>query len=181
MDLGEAIYREITSRSPHTEVTSFGGAIDWLLDAAGGKAAGAARMIGVPASTFRGWMRGREPRADRAGGVFAAALRAQRRARLPRGREHRMRRANALAGVKIVGGLHYGSGEPEPDRDVALGSYLDEVQGAVLDAYLDGAPLQELAEIFHDGINGAQFYEDTFDPDPDNPMGWEIYDLDGWA
>jgi len=181
VDLGEAIYREITGgRSPRTEISTFGGAIEYLLGAAGGIAARAARLAGVPPSTFRGWMGGRQPKADRAGEVVRAALRQQRRDRLPRGRERRMRRPGALDEVKIVGRLTYDSA-PEPDRDVDLGAYLDEVQDEILDAYLDGASTGELAAIMHEGIGGAPFYEQTFDPDAAGHFSWDIDDLDGWA
>lgn len=179
MELGEALYREITNgRSPYTEVATFGGAVEYFLTSAGGIAAAAARAAGVPASTFRGWMRGRQPKTGNAAGMVGAAIRAQRRERLPRGREKRLRRPGALDDAKIVGGLTYGS-TPEPDRDIDLGAYLDEVQDALIDAYLDGEPIEVLAEIFHDGITGAPFYEQTFEPGAE--MGWDISDLDGWA
>jgi len=180
VDLGEALYREITGRSPYTEVSSVGAAIEYLL-VKGGSAAAGARLAGVAASTFRGWLKGRQPKNP--GGIVSTAQRAQRRDRLPKGRERRMRAPGALSGVKIVGGLTYGS-TPDPDREFDIGPYMDDAQNDILDAYLAGASLDDLAEIFHDAISGAPFYENVFDPGQDpgqGHMGVEITDLDGWA
>lgn len=183
MDLGEAVYREITGgRSPHTEINTFGGAVEYLLIAAGGVAARAARLVGVPASTFRGWIRGRQPKAERAGAFVAAAQRQQRRDRLPRGRERRLRR-NRLDGVRVTGTYLYAAGGPAAyatDRDIGLGRYLDDVTDELLDAYLDGAEPSQLGEILAEAINDRGFYEQTFDPD--NPAGgWDISSFEGWA
>lgn len=164
-----------------TEVSTLGGAIEHFLLKGNGIAAAAARLAGVPASTFRGWLKGRQPK--NAGALVDAAVRSQRRDRLPARREKRMREPGALGTVKIVGGTTYGS-TPDPDRDFDLGGYMDEVQNEILDAYLDGASLDELAEIFHEGINGAPWYETVFDPDQDaspSHMGVDITDFDGWA
>jgi transglutaminase-like putative cysteine protease len=181
VDLGEAIYREITNgRSPHTEVHTVGGAIDYLLGAAGGVAAAAARLAGVPASTFRGWLRGRQPKAP--GELVGAAQRAQRRERLPRGRERRLRAPGSLSGTRIEGGIKYrGKHDRSEERTIDLGGYIDPVEDELVDAYLDGAPLEDLAEIFHDAISGAPFYTNILDPDDGNEMGFDFDSLDGWA
>lgn len=179
MDLGEAIYREITGgRSPHTEVRGgWSAAVEYLVGEAG-SARAAARELGVSESTFRGWRHGRTPR-DGGDYVLDAARRMQRRARLRPGREARLRKPGALGDAKLVGRLSY-DGAPEPDRDVEIGDYLDEVQNDLVDAYLDGAGLDELAEIFTDGVSGAPFYEDTLTGEGDH-FTWDFDELDGWA
>ena len=173
MDLGEAIYREITGRSPRTEVNTFGGAIEYLLSRAGGVASVAARLAGVPASTFRGWMRGRQPKAGRAGDVVSAAGLVERRARLPRGRERRMRRPGALSGLVLVGAYKY---DGPARRRAEIGRYLDEVQDDLLDAYLEGSPEEDLAEILREAIMGAPFYRESLAGE-----AWDIDGLEGWS
>ncbi len=180
MDLGEAIYREITGRSPHTEVATVGGAIEYLLGRAGGVAAAAARLAGVPASTFRGWLRGRQPKAP--GELVGAAQEQQRRDRLSRGRERRLRAPGSLSGTRVEGGIKYrGKNDRSEDRTIDLGGYLDPIEDELVDAYLAGASTDQLAEIFHEGIVGAPFYSTIFDPDQDNEMGFDFDGLDGWA
>lgn len=168
--------------SPHSEIASFGAAIEYLLGAAGGVASRAAGLAGVPPSTFRGWLHGRQPKAERAGQMFTAALRAQRRARLPKGRERRLRNSD-MSGVTVMGTFRYaggGSMRGAEDREVDLGSYMDNVADDLVDAFLDGASTDELAAIFHEGINDGGFYEQTFDPgNPDG--GWDIDDISGWG
>lgn len=178
MDLGEAIYREITGRSPHTEVTGFQGALNYLVSRFG-SASAAAKASGFPPSSFRHWVSsGRVPGSEKRSDVIDAALLQQRRDRLPRGREARMRAPGALDDVRMVGSLTYDSA-PEPERDVDLGSYMDEVQNQVLDAYLDGASLDELADIWIEGVND-HFYHDTL-AETDPHLSWDIDGLDGWA
>lgn len=179
MDLGEVIYREITNgRSPHTEVTSWSDALELIVGEAGSGRA-AARELGIAETTLRGWRHGRTPR-DGGDFVLDAALKMQRRARLRPGREARLRKPGALGEAKLVGRLSY-DGAPEPDRDVGIGDYLSEVQNDLVDAYLDGASLDELAEIFVDGIEGATFYEETMGAGGAGHMEWDFDSLDGWA
>lgn len=179
VDLGEAIYREIAGgRSPHTEIGGWAGALSFLLGQAGGSNRQLARDLGIGESTIRGWRSGRVPRGDRRGELVDAAHRMQRRQRLAAGREKRLRRPAAMDSV-TVGGYIIVSDEPE-ERDIALGDYLaDTLADDLVDAYLDGASLDELAETFAEGIDGAPFYEDA--AHPDGPVGWDVTDLGGWA
>lgn len=189
MRLGEALYREITGgRSPHTEVNTFGGAVEWYLFR-GGSIAGAARLAGVPPSTFRGWVHGRQPKPGRAGWLVRAAQLATRRARLSLGRERRLRRPGALAGLTIVGehgydrgkGFARSAGQSMAGRTVKLGVFLDEVQNDVVDVYLAGGSMADLAEALHAGINDRGWYAQTFDPYNVDGEVWDIDDLTGWA
>ena len=186
MDLGDAIYREITGgRSPRTEIGTFGGAVEYLLGKAGGVASTAARLAGVPASTFRGWLRGRQPKAGRAGDVVRAASAAERRDRLSRGRERRLRAPGALSTLKVIGTYGYDKGKgftpAGGQREAAVGYYMDEVQDALVDAYLAGASTDELAEIFADAITDRGFYAETFERDNPDGHAWDIEDIEGWA
>lgn len=178
MDLGEAIYREITGRSSRTEVSGFQAAINYLTGRFG-SATAAAKATGFPPSSFRHWVSsGRVPGSEKRADVVEAALLQQRRDRLPAGREAKMRRPGALADIRMVGSLTYDSA-PEPERDVDLGSYMDEVQNELLDAYLDGATPDELAEIFVAGVED-DFYRETLDENGDSRMSWDVSYLDGW-
>jgi len=177
--LGEALYREITNgRSPYTEVSTVPGALRVLAADAGSMRA-LARSLDIAPSTLRGWFKGRTPRDDRSG-LVQEAVAAQRRQRLPKGRERRMR-ARGLREVKVTGTYTYdGTGRgADEDREVDLGPYLDDVADELLDAYLDGADLDELEETFIDAISdggGNGWYARTF-----QAGGWDIDDLDGWA
>lgn len=178
MDLGSALYREITGRSPASEITTFQRALDYLI---GGKSvSAAARDLGVARSTLRGWIAGRTPRGGRRQDIVDRASREQRRARLPRRREQRMR-DNGLSGLTVIARYQYDSGPVENFREVDLGQYLADVADQLLDAYLDGAPVEDLAEIFHEAIHDSPFYEKTFDPTLDDEIGWDIRDIRGWA
>lgn len=172
MDLGNALYHMITGRSARTEVNGFAGALKYVSGRYGSKAA-AARALGVAPSTFRGWLSGRRPKADRAAGITGMAQRMQRRARLPKNREKRIRGMDP-ATVTMVAKYDYD--DREQFREVPIGRYLNHTLGdRLIDAYLDGAGTTELAEIFHDGISEAPFYERTFDPsNPDDEDGWDI-------
>lgn len=179
MDLGEAIYREITGgRSPHTELRGWSDALEFIVGQAGSGRA-AARELGIAETTLRGWRHGRTPR-DGGDYVLDAARRMQRRARLRPGREARLRQPGALDDAKLVGRLSY-DGAPEPDRDVMIGDYMADVQNDIIDAYLEGASLDELGEIFLEGITGADFYSETMGPDGGDHMSWDFDSLDGWA
>jgi len=168
VDLGEALYREITGRSPRTEIGTWGDAIGYLLGKGGGVAAAAARLAGVPATTFRGWMRGRLPRSDRAGAVVQTALQAQRRDRLPKGREARLRAIDPEE-IELQAAYDYDG----TTRTVAIGQYLaDTVIDDLLDAYLAGDDLPALGETFALAIGGSPFYERTFLADE-----WTVHDV----
>jgi len=179
VSLGEAIYREITNgRSPYTEVRSIPGALAVLAAEAGSMRA-LARSLDIAPSTLRGWSKGRVPREEQSE-LLAEARQAQRRSRLPKGRERRMRN-RGLREVKVTGTYTYdGAGRgADEDREVDLGPYLDDVAEELLDAYLDGADLDELEETFIDAISdggGNGWYARTF-----QAGGWDIDDLDGWA
>lgn len=162
MELGEAIWREITGRSPRAEITSFGDAVNYLLGRAG-SASAAARVIGVPPSTFRHWVSsGRVPKGERKGDVIEMASLQKRRDMLPRGREKRMRKPDSLGtAVKCVISI---SPPREEERELELASWLGyDVENDLIDAYLEGATPDDLAEIFHDAIEGSAFYSDVFD------------------
>lgn len=178
MDLGEALYEEITGRSPHSEIHTFGKAIQYLVTRAG-SASAAARVVGVAPSTFRHWISsGRRPSAERAGFITELAMLQQRRDRLPKGRERRMRRPGALDHVKVNVYIII-SDKPE-ERTFAIGDYLREgVQDDLLDAYLDGANTDELAEMFADAIEDSDFYAEAFDPY--GGYDCDVKSLDGWA
>lgn len=180
VDLGEALYREIAKRSPHTEVQTFADALRYYVGGAESVSA-AARELGVPRRTLRGWLEGRQPRGG-GGWLVDEARREQRRERLSPARERKLRAPGALDDVKIVGGLTYGS-TPDPDRDYDVGSWLDEVQNDIIDAYLDGASTDELAEIFHEGINDGGFYADVLDPGDygTSQLHVDITDIEGWG
>lgn len=89
-----------------------------------------------------------------------------------------MRAPGALDDVKLVGRLTY-DGVPEPDRDVDIGRYMEDIQNEILDAYLDGASPEELADFFIEGVED-DWYRDTLSGE-DTHMSWDIDSLDGWA
>ncbi len=173
--IGEALYREITGgRSPRTEVHSVGGAIEHFMARAGGVASRAARLAGVPASTFRAWTRGRQPKNP--GDIVERASRSDRRARLRPGREARLR-GSSMTGITLNATYDY-DGRP---RDVAIGGYLDYITLAddLVDAYLAGDSLHELGEMFAmhvDDTGSSGFYTRTFAAED-----WTVHSLDGWG
>lgn len=159
MKFGEALYRLITNgRSPRTEPTTFPAALAVLIRSAG-SAAGAARALGVSATTVRRWRdSGRAP-AGRASLVVQVATAVERRARLKPGREKRLRKPQP--GMKVAGKVKISDYEEE--RDIELGQYAEEnAMGAAIDAYLAGESLDAIGDAFADGISGASFYEDLF-------------------
>jgi len=160
-DLGTALWAAISSSGAADQVGTFGEAVDYLVGQYG-SASAAGRAIGVPQSTFRHWVAGRQPRGHRAGGVVAAARRDQARP-LP------------AAGVKMTGRHLYGGTRPEQDRSIDVGRYLDDnVPEDLLDAYRDGATPDQLAEIFVEGISGAPFYTDSLGKDH-----WDLDSIEG--
>lgn len=171
--LGEALYREMTGRSPRTEVNTVGGAVEHFMARAGGVAARAARLAGVPASTFRGWVRGRQPKEP--GELVDRAARSDRRARLSAGRERRLRDASPEGWTMIATYEYDGR-----SRGMDIGRYLDAtLPDDLVDAYLAGADLDELGEIFTLGVDdshGNGFYTQTF-----NNGAWSVASLAGWA
>jgi hypothetical protein len=181
VDPGEAIYQHITNGKPSSsEVRSFGDAIRYLVGEFG-SASNAGRAAGVAPSSFRHWASGkRKPSRDKQDEIFDLAQAMQRRARLSRKRERKLRQP--VTGFKMVGRLTYDS-TPEPDRDVTLGPYLDDNVGdRLVDAYLDGASTDELAEILAESIADAPFYEETFDPyNDDQHLRWDIDSIEEWG
>lgn len=143
------------------------GAVDVLVDYYGSLSA-AARELGIPRRTMRGWAEGRTPRG---GGGWLSELAAQL--------ERDMYGAPDIddGDVEISGTFRYaggGSMKGAEDRTVNIGDYLSPgTMANVRAAYLAGADGPQLAEIFHAGINDNGFYADTFDPA--NPSGgWDI-------
>lgn len=64
----------------------------------------------------------------------------------------------------------------DSDRDIDLSDYLaDGWEDALLDAYLDGADVDELGELLH-GFITDDFYSGLLDPNSDNPF--DIDDMD---
>ena len=172
MDLGEAIYRRITGRSPHTEVSTFAGAVTYLVTRFG-SASAAARASGFPPSSFRHWVSsGRVPVAEKRSDVVEAALLQQRRDRLPPGREKRMRRPGALNEVEMIGTVTLS--DKDEYREVDIGRYMDDAENELIDAYLDGATTDELAEIWAASVNDSFYRNGLEDGD------WDIDRLDGW-
>lgn len=161
MELGDALYREIAGKSPRTEVADFDDALDYLV-AAYGSASAAARAIGEPPSTVRHWATGkRAPKGDRADRVLNLVKRLERRARLPKGRERKLRAPGSL-GDAIKCTIEVS--DPE-DRTLDVRQYLgDGIEDALVDAFLDGATPDELADVFHEYVEGSAFYEDLFEP-----------------
>src|SRR5262245_27784913 len=145
MDIGEALYRHITNgRSPNTEVTSFGAAVDWLV-AKYGSASAAGRAVGVAPSTFRHWVNGRQPSGDRAYDVTAQVRADQRRSRLSRKRESRLRGPGAMEFLEFDAEYTYDAS----NRTVQIGLYVDDdCPNAVIDAFLAGADTYELQATF---------------------------------
>lgn len=180
--LGEALYDRITNgRSPRTEPATLGAALAVIVGNAG-SVAGAARMMGVPRRTFRDWIsKGYAGKPTGAGGtrngeVIRAALRIERRARLPRGRERRLRNTPPSS-VTIDGTYEYrgrGGAREEKRYAVAVGDYMRPgTLGDVLDAFLDGASLDELGDTFAAGIDDPHgFYSDTLDSGHEH--GWDV-------
>lgn len=171
-DLGEAIYRAMSGRSPFTEVRTFGQGVSYLLGMAGGNVAGAARLAGVPRKTFADWARkGVVPRSiGRQAGVLSLARAAERRARLPRGREKRLRKIRPqncnIAAVYTYDGT---------DRVVQIGPYVDpNVYNALCDAFLAGADLAGLRQVFAAHVDDPSGFYQTFGNDPDDDSGWKV-------
>lgn len=171
MRLGEALYWEMTGgRSPRTEVASWGDAIGWFLGRSS-SVAGAAREAGVPRSTFRGWLHGRQPSASRSGAVVGAAVSAQRRSRMSAAREDRIRGIGVEYDVEIGGTYEYDGRQ----RAIAISSYLDPIGDDLADAFLDGEDLEVLARTFWAGISGAPFYETHMDPNAPAGQGFDWF------
>lgn len=176
-DIGEAIYRALSGRSPFTEVASFGGAVGYLLGAAGGNIAAAARMAGVPRKTFADWARkGVQPKdAARRAAVFNLAKRAERRARLPRGREKRIRKMTPI-GASFTGVYRYDQRAWDKEsRDVKIGPYMDpNVYNALCDAFLNGASPEGLRAVFAAHVDDPAGFYQTVGNDPSADEGWGV-------
>lgn len=153
MRFTDALYRGITSgRSPGTEGLSLGGVLAELEHAAGGgrhAARDAAAAAGVPGRTWRRWKAGAN-RPTPAG--WGRLLDAQRRARLPRGREQWLRRdpgigVHAIIKVSedererkvIISGWRH-----RPDSKTVLNRWLRRHDDAGAAAEIIGAMVQEI-------------------------------------
>lgn len=181
-DLGEAIYRALCSRkgpqSPNTEPRSFSDAVRWFVKNAGGSISAAARLAGVPRRTFRDWVSGSAPRdPGRAAGIVRAALAGERRRRMPPGREQRLRQLD-VGNVQVKGAYNYDSGEyKDKARVVDIGQYMaDDAIGQCVDAFLSGAGIDELREVFADSIvdDPIGFYPDTMRLPMEDDHGWSV-------
>jgi hypothetical protein len=171
-DLGEAIYRAMAGRSPFTEVRTFGQGVSYLLGMAGGNIAGAARLAGVPRKTFADWAnKGVVPRdIGRQAGILSLARAAERRARLPRGREKRLRKLRPQ-NCNIAAEYRY----DDSDRVVQIGPYVDaNVYNALCDAFLAGADLDGLRQVFAAHVDDPAGFYQTFGNDPDDDNGWVV-------
>lgn len=174
MDIGQALFRHIAGSSPRRAVNDFSTAISFVAGQHKSKAA-AARALGVAPSTFRRWLGGAKPKPERAAGIISAAKGMQRRARLSPGREKRLRRG----GGNITVLAKYDYDQTEQFREIAMYRYLDaDVGDHLVDAYLEGAGPDTLAEIFHESISDAPFYENTFDPNRGEDVdGWDVREV----
>lgn len=179
VDPGEAIYRAICRRSPATEPQTFNQAVGWFIANAGGNLSAAARAAGVPRRTFRDWTEGKGHGTARAGAVLAAARAGERRARLRPGREKRLRRADPGA-VVVRGRYNYDEGRGGV-RVAQVGRYAGpSLIDDVLDAFLSGATLAELREVFAGGITGdaTDFYPQTLGNPTSSAHGWDVTGID---
>lgn len=171
MNLGEALYRKFAGgRSPRTEPTTFPAALASLIRSAG-SAAGAARVLGVSATTVRRWRdAGRAP-AGKSGGVVQLAVAVERRKRLAPGREKRLRKYIPLS-MKLEGEVEIS--QYKEHREIDIGQYLEpNAITDAMDAYLNGEPLDAIAQAFADNVMGAPFYADLFSPEGPGEMDVE--------
>lgn len=181
--MGEALYRAICKRSPHTEPQTFGQAVGWFVARAGGNVSAAARAAGVSRRTFRDWLDGKGHGTARAGDVLAAARAGERRERLKPGREKRLRRAPA-AGMTFAGRYNYDGkpGKEAPTRSpVQIGRYVQpDTIGHLIDLFLSGASLDAL----RDGLAGSAtedptgFYMGTLGHTHNEDHGWSVDSVD---
>lgn len=180
-DLGEALYATIArSRSGSrmsmgTEPGSFAGALRFFMKAAGGNVSAAARLAGVPRRSLRDWLDGKSrPGRERQGRILDSARMSSRRERLTPRREARVRASDAH--VVIRGGYNYdGPGDRAP---INIGDYLEPgTMDRVVDAYLDGADVDELRETFAGGLTDA-FYADTMILPQTDEHGWTVTRVD---
>ena len=168
MDLGSALWEELANRPVAGRVSDWATALGFYSRRAE-NASEAARDAGVPVSTWRRWLKGAIPRANRAASIVAAARSSQARGRLSHRREQRYRDSTDLV---VKGRWQYAPGQP---RHVGLGSYLVEGWAdAVVDAFLAGGSPAELHETLHGFIYGSQWYEQTFDPRAPAGSGWDV-------
>ncbi len=178
--IGEALIEHIGGPGAARHVSFLGG-LETLRNAYGSDAA-AARAMDVPASTWRGWRRGRNPRGG-GGWIQDIALEVQRRASLDPAREARMRQPWALDDLTVTATFRYTGGKAQrgsENRELPLGAYMHDVADELLDAYLNGAGGDELAAIFTAAINDNGWYHQTFN-DPMYVEGaWDVDYLEGW-
>ncbi len=176
-DLGEALYGAIAGgRSSTSEPGTFADAVAWFV-AAAGSVAGAARLAGVPRRTFRDWVSGKGTKPGRASGLIAAAKQGERRRRLTRDREQRLRNTRPRD-VHVSGSYNYDT-PPIERSNIAIGQFLRS--GAiddVIDAYLAGGDEDELRETFADAIDDPRdFYGPTMHNPSSDEHGWTITSL----
>lgn len=153
---------------------------DWADDviALFGSQRAAARELGVPRSTLRGWLAGRTPK--RGTSWMAGNLADRNRRQAVADRADAVRAANADS-IRIHGTVRYRGGgtmKGAENRDAPVGLYLDEgVIDALIDAAQAGAGPDELAAIFHEHINDNGWFAQTFDPN--GPAYWDIDWIEG--
>jgi hypothetical protein len=142
-DMGDALFRAFTKRSPKSEGRSMDKRAGWFEKAFGG-AKKAAEAVGVSPSTWRRWKSGKsQPKPE----SLAKANKAARGALVPEGRRKRVKASagegSPLAGVRPSGGLSITAtvkvSEDEREREINLGGYISEERmNAVMGAFLDG-------------------------------------------
>jgi hypothetical protein len=177
-DIGEALYRAISNgRSPHTEPNTLDRALRWYVKQAG-SVAGAARLAGMPRRSFRDWLDGKSrPRGGRSSALIAGAIRGERRARLTRGREKKLRQLDPQD-WRLEGAVYTYDGVER--NEVLIGHWMGgDPINALVDAFLGGSSIHELRGVFVDHIQGAPFYEETMQHPAGHEHGWtvEIFDL----
>jgi hypothetical protein len=142
VSLFDKVYRWIThGRSPATEYRDVSAAVR-AQEARYGSGRKAAKALGIPESTWRGWRSGRPPKPGNphAERLRVETVKAERRARLKPGRERRLRAGGPIASqIGNVNGVLVVSSERGRTRDVDLADYITpESEQKIVDAYLSG-------------------------------------------
>lgn len=177
--LGVAILEAIGGPGAARPISTGIGAMN-ALRAAYGSDRAAARAMDVPASTWRGWRKGRTP-ALGFDWLIETAEQDDRRERLSDELEAELRQPFSTEPLRVRATFNYNAGgsmKGAENRNLPLGGYLNDVGSDLVDAYLAGADADELEAILVDAIADRGFYAQTFS----SPEGmWDIHRLEGWG
>lgn len=177
--LGEALLAALGGDVGPSAVASPRVAAQGLVGVFGGVSQ-AARELGVPRSTFRGWLAGRQPSAGMAGQLEEFAREEWRQAQADN--DQWTHGPADISQLRVVGTYDYAAGKgrrSDENRDIPLGQYMDASALAELrQAYADGADAEELHEIAWSAINDGGFYSKTFDPDG-HAGEWDVQSITG--